>query len=492
VLLFWTTALLVNRAAACVASLMLAASPPYASYSTFIRVESLAMCLMLLAILCLLYRERLPSLRSGLSEGAQAGGILFLAGVFAGLAAATRLHSITATVPVIALYLMLTPQNRSSGSLWWLKAAALATAAALAAGTWLVFVRWGPELASLPHARQMLTKMIVGGSAALAVAGVLYSTSWTRRILVRIVSPELVLVMAGCAAGLLVGMPTVVRHPGPLLHSMEMYNGLYVDWARAGLPLWQNVQTYLLTYFRAVVTGPPWGLLLALGAALILVCRDRRLIPFLAGAVLFFVSKPLNLVAAPHHVILWIPFYAIVASYPVGLLYRRLSTYPRAALSVVALGCAWLGVAGIFGPALVPDNTALVERRLDSVLQATAWIKQNTEPGATVAIAYYCFNPDIFYSYMRWLEVPVPESVSDGRNYIVWWGHASALKDTAGYACVTHADIPGIKAQLDATAPGEATDPFTDVRFRPLKSFGLAADEVTVFHFDYRTSAARP
>jgi len=59
---------------------------------------------------------------------------------------------------------------------------------------------------------------------------------------------------------------------------------------------------------------------------------------------------------------------------------------------------------------------------LQNIGRATAWIKQNTQPQGSVAISYFCLNPDAFYTWLRSLEVPVPLSVFDGAN--TWCGGA--------------------------------------------------------------------
>ena len=93
VLLYTLAARVTNRFGAWAASLILATSPVYLSYSSFVRVESLAMCFMLASFLCLTYwTPRQPSL-------------LWASGVLAGLAAATRFHSMTASVPVLVLFI---------------------------------------------------------------------------------------------------------------------------------------------------------------------------------------------------------------------------------------------------------------------------------------------------------------------------------------------------------------------------------------------------
>lgn len=134
---------------------------------------------------------------------------------------------------------------------------------------------------------------------------------------------------------------------------------------------------------------------------------------------------------------------------------------------------------------MIPRNTSLVNERLDNILSAGDWIKRNTEAGATVAVSYFCFNPDIFFTWMRALEVPVPASHLDGRDYLIWWGSRSSFRK-AGYALATRDDVDSLKRRTDENAPGEGTDPFTDSGFRPLQTFGTGNSMVTLFRLDYK------
>lgn len=142
------------------------------------------------------------------------------------------------------------------------------------------------------------------------------------------------------------------------------------------------------------------------------------------------------------------------------------------------------------GPQLAADGARSTEKRLQNVALASEWIHKNTEPSALVAISYFCFNPDVFYTWLRSLEVPTPAYVSDGRKYLIWWGDHSAIKGRAGYACAAPQDLIAIKHTLDLRNPGEGTDPFADRGFRRVASFGRGPDEMDVFHFDFADAAA--
>ena len=103
VVLFPVARRVLNRAGAFVACLLLMMSSNYADYSSFCRVESMAIFLALSALL-VVYRalEKSPN-RLGARPSWRAP--MLLAGVLVGVSAATRLHSIAASMPLLLLIL---------------------------------------------------------------------------------------------------------------------------------------------------------------------------------------------------------------------------------------------------------------------------------------------------------------------------------------------------------------------------------------------------
>jgi hypothetical protein len=328
------------------------------------------------------------------------------------------------------------------------------------------------------------------GAAGLALCTGAYFTTVGRRLLLRVIDPSVARLMIGCAIGVLIGMPTVLRQYEFLLLSMDMYSSGYRDVTHMSMPFAEHLRWYLNFYFGVIAPDALVRGLLAAGVALALIRRDRRVLPIVAGAFAFFVSKPMSLIPAPHHVILWLPFFAIIAGYPVAAAAEWWPTRWRGRTAVAPLGVGLLLVALVFFTTLGPRSVSEVSKRdierLDNVEHASDWLKHNTDIHAIIAVSYFCFNADVFYTWIRSLEVPVPSFVLDGRNYIIWWGYGSALRGKTGYACATREDIRSIKTRIDEVSPGEGTDPFSDVRFRPLHTFGTGSNEVTLFSFDYR------
>jgi hypothetical protein len=211
--------------------------------------------------------------------------------------------------------------------------------------------------------------------------------------------------------------------------------------------------------------------------------------------MLFFVSKPINVRAAPHHVILWLPLFAIVSAYPVatawGLRLRVRGKLRRVGYSVVVIAFAAMVARGIQpGFMEVGQRVAENEQRMRNIATASDWIKRNTEPHSVIAVAYFCFNADVFYAWLRSLEVPVPRYVFDGREYLIWWGRRSVLVGKTGYAMATRADVSSLKQRMDEVWPGDGTDPFSDKNFILVKMFGEGSDAVSVFHFSFREKIA--
>ncbi len=487
ILLFWLCAKLTNKATAAIASLLLVMSPIYTSYSSFVRTESLAMVLVLAALLWLnrgIERgsddfERPPGIRDYAT----------VAGILAGVAAGARLHSMTAVLPVLAITLWLNkPIRQPAYPAWILRWSRYALPALwVAAVLLLIFMR--VTAAAFPAAVRLFSGAALGLIGGSVFAFLLYRHPRTKPLVVRILSPDHVKLLVGFGAGLVLGNPTVFWQRAHFFQSLQMYSG-YLDRDRLHWPFVQNLKWYVGHYLDIIAPDRLTWVLLCLGCITILAARDRKLLPYLLGAGLFFFSKPLTVVAAPHHVILWLPFFFVVCAYPVGKLCELLSDrlpYGNA-WATAALACVlFFSFTHLTaGPSTASANALVSEARLHNIERATGWIKTHAEPKATVAISYFCFNPDTFYAWLAQLRVPLPPEAFDGREYLIWWGHASVLRGKTGYACATRSDVISMKTNLDFASPGEGTDPYTDLRFTPAVSFGSGADEVDLFRFDYR------
>jgi hypothetical protein len=483
VLVFLLTKRLANIPGAWVASLIVAMSPIYASISSFVRVESLCVCFILGGLLCLLHAlDETP-------ESAKRQWFGLLAGFLCGLAAATRLHSIIASLPVIVCLITFSSGTASEGDYpRWVKViAALATGVLALLAAWLFF-KSEPSFAGRPHAYQMVALALIAAVAGLGAWLVAYSARRTRRTVIAFISPELIRVLVATGVGVIVGMPTVLTQYTFLLGSMEMYSG-YRDVARLSWPFLRNAQFFVTFYLDVIAPDRIVLAMVTVGAVSALIAWDKRVLAFLMGAVVFFVSKPLTLIAAPHHVVPWLAYFAMLAGYSLKALYSVLVPNIRhgyAAASVVAILIFAALLRSITpGPMSVSRDLPYIEERLANIQRATNWLKANTESDATITFSYFCFGPDVFYISLRNMSVPVPASVFDGRNYMAWWGTNSALKGLKGYVCMTPSDLVA-KRHIDIASPGEGVDPFTDARFHQVQSFGSGQDQIGLFLFDFK------
>lgn len=492
-----------NAAGACVAAMLLALSPIYCSYSSFVRVESIAMCSVLAAILLLLrlldksYEpEALSSLR-----GATARSLAFrlsAVGYLTGLGAGARLHSMTASLPMLAL-LFWFGTRRPAESRWpgWFRQTLLATSvtASILVLCLVVLPRVVPraqqaiETLGFAAAYQFFTRGLL--AAALVTALLLIARKGRRTGIAAtwLVRPEMAFVAAGFAVGFIVAVPTVLWQGLYFLRSLQFYLTSYGDPERAALPLVSNVRTYIGFYAGNIATGWVSGALIVLGAVWAIWAHERRVLAFLIGGGLFFVSKPLDLRMADHHVILWLPFWYVVAGYAPARVWEALAgagwtafARQRIALATILLLVA-LSVK--HGPRLALDNMRWTEERTARVGDATEWLKRYASRDATLAFAYFCFNEDVFYEWLHQLAVPMPGWVLGERNVIIWWGHKSTLAGKKGFVCATHSDIVDSK-RLEQQTPGEGTDPWSEPQFRHAAQFGAGGSQVDVFEFDLR------
>jgi dolichyl-phosphate-mannose-protein mannosyltransferase len=462
VLVFVVASRLTNRVGGCVASFLVATSPIYAAYSSLVRTESLAVCLSLAALLCLLPR--------GGAAGQPAR--VFLAGLLAGLAAGARLHSITMTAPLLLILVILTctPMLPYPRWVWWFWAGST--------GSILVF-----------SARSVALLIATAVTAMVGCLG--YALGVTRSFVMRVIGPPTVRLLIGVALGLAIGIPTMLPQWRHFMQSFVMYTTTYRDFDREGLPFLVNVW-WFVNYYLSVIAPDRGSLLLLVGGGItVLSIRDSRLLAVLAGAALFFVSKPLNLRAAPHHVILWLPLFAVVSACPIAKAWE-LRSRVRGGLRRLCYVLVLIAVVATLMRGLEPGfkrvggDVAYNEQRMQNIAAAGDWIKRNTETNSVVAVAYFCFGPNVFYTWLRALRVPVPDYLLDGREYVIWWGNRSALRGKAGYALATRDDVSSLKQRTDEVSPGDGTDPFTDKSFTLLKSFGGGSNAVNLFRFSLR------
>jgi hypothetical protein len=521
-LVFILASKVTNRAGASVAALLVIMSPTYTSYSSFIRVESLAMCLVLASILAMLRALQGPRTST---DGTKSEVFwILLSGFLAGLAAATRFHSITASFPLLLLLMFFagqapSPYPKMLVRSWnyLLRAGFLVTAAgAIGIRTgYLPNSRLGRDLiGAWPLAFQSLYPLLLTAAILLGAILGLRRIVRIKPVVDRYLHARILVLATGCSIGCLVGTPTILWQYRYFLGSINAYSSGYFDHERATWPLLKNIAWFLKFYLQLIAPDNFTLALLAVGTILILVRRDRLAIPFLAVSALFFVSKPINLIAAPHHIIMWLPFYGIVAGYGVAKAYEAVPRSMRHARVVRGVGLALflvvLGLTMIPGPMYVQASTRATEYRMHDIGLATDWAHQNTEPNAVVAISYFAFNSDVFYAWLKYLGVPEPNYIWDGRRYLIWWGDRPALKGLKGYAIVTPQELrtrPALPTRLPVRArstwfssqsyleqwanqisQGQGTGSIRDGEFQRIMKFGTEPNEVDVYRFELTES----
>jgi hypothetical protein len=420
---------------------------------------------------------------------------MILAGVLTGVSTAARLHSIVASMPLLLLILAFDERmrRRQQYPRWTLSAAVYLLPSMFVAGALCCWWARSRVAADFPHAAALLTKAGMALAVAPLAAVLLYHIKKTRPILLRAASPEAIKIGMGCLGGFLLTNFTMIPQYRFFLDSMERYSGSYIDWQRTTWPLWTNIRWYIGFYMKIFAPGTVVAILLLTSVVWIVVSRNRRLLPYLFAFLVFFVSKPLNLRASFHHTLPWLPCVAILCAFPVAEIYsilvRRAAIHPKWRL--VASGAAAILFAGIAleltnGPRQAADDSQHTQVRLQRISEATDWIKHNTPSNTTVAVSYYCFNPDIFYVTLQAMGVPWPVSEFDGRSYFIWSDRRDQLAGLAGYACSPAGALTDPANNLAIADPKDMADVYHDPAFERVASFGNDLNAINVFHFDFR------
>ena len=500
VLLFPIARRLLNHAGAVLACLVLMMSSTYTFDSSFCRVESMAIFLALCALL-VTYRalEKRPD-RLGARPSWR--DPMLLAGLLVGVSAAARLHSIAASMPLLLLILLFDERvKRRQQYPRWVRSMSIYLLPSMFVAGSLCYWWASRRIATdFPHAAVLLARAGMALALAPIAAALLYRIAKARPLLLRVASPEAIKIAMGCAGGFLLTNFTVIPQYRFFLGSLEGYSGSYIDWQRTTWPLWTNIRWYIGFYLKVFAPDTVLMVLLLASVLWIVVSRNRRLLPYLCAFLVFFVSKPLNLRAAPHHALPWLPYFAILCAFPVAEIYstlvRRAANQPKwllAASGAAALLFAAVALQLTNGPHHAADSAGFSQERLRHISQATDWIKTNTPSNTNVAVSYFCFNPDIFYVWLQGMGVPWPVSEYDGRKYIVWWGKRDQLEGLEGYACGTGGGPPGL-ADLDKLAiadPNRVVDLYRDPAFQRVATFANQYNSVDLFHFDFRAPGAQ-
>lgn len=467
-----------NPCAGAAAATLLLFSRGYAVTVPSLRVEPMALFLVLTAIVILTEAE-------GRSRA-------LWAGVLGGTAAACRMHSIIATVSILTLLLWGQTWGRAEAySIRFRRFLAILAAVLICGSAALFFELRVPagERPQFPLAFALLGKALLAVAIVTAAAVGAYAWRGLRPMVVGAITKEFLLLMSGLALGFLAGTPTIFTRFASLLRSLDFYQGPgYRDAASLHLPFPALLSSYLSFYLKAAAPDTIAQTLLIAGSiAAILLYKRRWFLPYLIGWLTFFVSKPLTLARAEHHIAVWAAFYAVLASIPVALLFealrRRLSPWAVLGAQVLALGLLWRGLT--HSPTEIVRTMAGHAERLQNIDALHRWIPAHTGERETFMIAFYCFGPEIFEQWQREQKVFLPNTRSDRREYRLWWGMQSELKGLSGYACLTPEDV-GYMKQWELKRAGEGIDPLHDRRFVPVQSFGNGPNQVELLRFNMK------
>ena len=480
ILLFRIVSKIFDPFAGAAAATLLLMNVSYTVTAASLRVEPLAMCFLLGAILVL--------------TESHSKSTPFWAGVLGGLAAAERLHSVTATLPVLILLLISQTWGREADYPARTRRGLAFLAGGLVLASALLYYFFGlaasPIRTAYPLAFSLFAKASLLPCLLAVVALALYFIPQTRRAVVNTMTPKFFGLMGGVAAGFVIGIPNIFTEYERLLKSMNFYSGTYKDAEAIHLSLAGKITSYLTFFLKIISPDFVTAILLISGVVLLVALpRYRPLWPYLAAAASFFVSTPLDLVRSPHHVALWIPFFAIVSVVPIAAIFEASKSrwqhwyYPSVAAAVLLLLALDADLKHI------PDGFGSLAKghaeRLHNIELSRAWIRGNTEKDSSFMLAFYCFGPETFYSWFREMGLRVPDTQIDTREYITWWGQQSALMGRSGFACVSRSDLATMK-RWELIKAGEGLNPLSDARFRLLHSFGQGANEMFLLHFDMR------
>ena len=317
-LLFRIVSKATNKYAGAGAATLLLMNHGYEATVPFVRAEPLATCFMLAAIIVL--TECNPPL-----------GTLG-AGLLCGIGAACRLHSITASLPILILLLVFRGwKSAHDYSRGFARLVACLAAGALLVSMWSFYffaLAPTPWARTFPHAYALFAQASLAAALSIVVLAAGYWVPKTRPLVWKIVTPGLVQLLAGAAFGVLLGVPTAFLRIDAFLESVDFYEASqYLDPVAAHLPFIQKWTSLFHTYLPVIFPDKTVAMLFVAAACLTLtVPRLRRLAPYLIVALAFFISRPLGLVRAPHHVALWIPFYAAVSAIPFAVVANFLSS----------------------------------------------------------------------------------------------------------------------------------------------------------------------
>jgi Dolichyl-phosphate-mannose-protein mannosyltransferase len=482
VLMYLVGRRLTNAVGGCVAALFLTFSSVYSDSAWYIRIEPLAVVLVLSTLYFWLVAHRSGDYR-----------LYFLAGLTSGLSMAARFPVILATLPVLVAYQVFGPTEPrpAVGARRWrwpvlgatglpfLLAAAVVIAyrTGLMAGgplTNAILITTDPADGTYPLATRLVGNLwiVLGAAVAAILLGWLVPAS--RRFARCLVEPRMVLVYAGTVVGVLVGTPTLLWSGRFLLRSMELFLERNAYGATG-----QLVQEFLHMvglYWTGVAPGPIEMTLLVAGVGLAVGLGNRQLWPIIVAATIGIVSQWGKL-QTERHMLAWFPYFYVLMAYPVALASRWAA---RRAPELLATGGAaflllavFLVLYGRVPTVVVSDATLTHLARSGLQGRANDWLLANTAPGTKIFhVCCDTFNDQVIFDWMAQNGVNIPDSVRSGRDDRVWFGDKQTLAMAGdGYCVVTQKFAHYYIDYYAKLEPQKVVDPSTDSHFQLVAVF---------------------
>jgi Dolichyl-phosphate-mannose-protein mannosyltransferase len=478
VLLYALGKRLLGEVGGLVAALLLTFSWVYSQSGWYIRIEPLAVLLVVAT-----FHFWISARQSGRYR------YYLLAGLCAGLSMAVRFPVIVATVTVLCADGVLRraprtgkPQPRRSP--WLLPALAVppmigaAVVLALRAGyvqpsllTDTMLLSVDGHVTAYPRSTKLVGSLWLGVGLLAAVVLVAELVGrWRRRGVGQLVDTPPLLVCLGVPLGFLMGTPTVLWSGRYLLRSIE----LFVErnaYGVTGRGFVADFADMVALYWNGVARTPDEVALLIAGIVLALVLRTRVLWPLLIGASIGILSQWGKL-QTERHLLAWFPYFYLIMAYPAavgaGLLQRLTGNVTGKLLS---LGAALAIVLPFHGwmPGIAAKESSLTHiARSGLQSQVNEWLLANTDPGAIIFhVCCDTFNDQVIFDWMAQNGLSIPTSVRNGRNDRAWFGDKQSLLNVkSGYCIISRSNFkPQYIDYYSKMSPDRVVDPTTDRHF---------------------------
>jgi hypothetical protein len=505
-LVYLTARRLVSKWPAGFAGTYLAASPVLYATIGHTRIEALGVLLVAAAIYT--WARALES---------RSTWTFLLAGVIAGVAMAARFPLGLAALPVFALQAIAFPEPlRPSRAKPALVLALVAYAAIVLLGGALALLVRGSVFArnrltdayfitspvgSYPEAFHVIRAIWVGLAGIVVCAGIAAVVPRWRRWFGRRLDSGLVPLLAGFPVGVVVGVPTLWAGANWFLGSINNF----ILRNQAFPQKWSVLETFSLDLFGNGGVGdvftlrlPPdqpgalWHpILVVLFVVGVVACftRRRRVLPFVALAIVIGLVAQLGKIQGARHIAGWLPWFALVIAVGFQWASAWVRTRHRVlvqAVAAIVLTAVLLQPVAYFS---APMNDHTIDK-LPAQRKLNAWIAQHL-PREQPVLFVCCTSVDAatIADWMRQNGVEIPPP----RESKIWFGDRTSLsRQSKGYIVVDRTEYgPAYVSYYQHSNPAEVVDPYHDPRFERAARFPWGASSLDVFRYDLLKEVGR-